>query len=162
MGIEIMAWLVAIPLLGLTNGLRSFTPIAVTCWFAYLGRLPVQGTWASWTAHLATVVVFTLFALGELVGDKLPRTPPRTAPVPLVSRLVFGGLVGSIAATALRGPWLEGVVLGVVGAALGTFAGFMIRRDLVKRLGCPDWPVAVAEDLFTILCAVFGMHVVTS
>jgi uncharacterized membrane protein len=62
----------------------------------------------------------------------------------------------------MRGPGLEGVVLGMVGAALGAFAGFMIRRDLVERLGCPDWVVAVAEDLFTVFCAVFAMHVVTS
>jgi uncharacterized membrane protein len=162
MGIEIMAWLLAIPLLGMATGLRAMTPMAVTCWFAYLGYLPVQGTWASWTAHLVAVVVFTLFALSEIVNDKLSRTGNRTAPGPLISRLVLGGLVGSIAATALRGPWLEGVVLGVVGAAIGTFAGFMIRRDLVKRLGCPDWPVAVAEDLFAILCAAFAMHLVTS
>jgi len=162
MAIQIISWMLAIPLLGLTTGLRTMTPIAVLCWFAYLGRLQVQGTWASWTAHLVVAILFTLCALGEYVGDKLPRTPNRTAPVPLTSRIVFGGLVGSIAATAMRGPGLEGVVLGAVGAALGAFAGFMIRRDLVERLGCADWLVGVAEDLFAVLCAVFAMHVVTS
>jgi uncharacterized membrane protein len=162
MGIEIISWMLAIPLLGLTTGLRTMTPIAVMCWFAYLGYLPVQGTWASWTAHLASVVIFTAFALGEFVGDKLPRTPNRTSLGPLVSRLVFGGLVGSIAATAMRGPGVEGVLLGVVGASLGAFAGFMIRRDVVERIGCPDWPIAVTEDLFAVVCAVFAMHVVTN
>jgi uncharacterized membrane protein len=162
MATQIISWLFAIPLLGLTTGLRTMTPIAVLCWFAYLGRLPVQGTWASWTAHLATVILFTLFALGELIGDKLPRTPNRTAPGPLVSRLIFGSLVGSIAATAMRGPALEGAVLGVVGAALGTFAGFMIRRDLVKRIGGADLPIAVTEDLFAVVCTVLAMHMITS
>jgi uncharacterized membrane protein len=162
MAIAIIAWMLAIPLLGLTTGLRSMTPIAVLCWFAYLGHLPVQGTWASWTAHLATAIVFTLFALGEFVSDTLPRTPNRTAPGPLIARLIFGGLAGSIAATALRGPALEGIVLGVLGAALGTFAGFMIRRDLVKRFGGRDLPVAIAEDLFAVFCAAFAMHVLTS
>jgi uncharacterized membrane protein len=162
LAIQIMSWLLAIPLLGLSTGLRTMTPMAVMCWFAYLGYLPVQGTWASWTAHLVTAIVFTVFALAELVGDKLPRTPNRTAPAGLISRIVFGGLVGSIAATAMRGPGLEGVLLGTVGAALGAFAGQMIRRDIVERLKCPDWPVAVAEDVFTIFCAMFAMHVVTS
>ena len=162
MATQIISWMLAIPLLGLTTGLRAMTPIAVLCWFAYLGKLPVQGTWASWTAHLVTVIVFTACALGEIVNDKLARTGNRTAPAPLVTRIVLGGLVGSIAATAMRGPGLEGVLLGSVGAALGTFAGFMIRRDLVQRLGCADWLIAVAEDFFAVFCAVFAMHVVTS
>jgi uncharacterized membrane protein len=54
------------------------------------------------------------------------------------------------------------VLLGVVGAALGAFAGFMIRRDLVERIGCPDWMVALVEDLIAVACAGFAMHVVTN
>jgi uncharacterized membrane protein len=156
-----ISWMLAIPLLGLTTGLRSMTPMAVACWFAYLGHLPVRGTWAFWIAHPVSVGAFTLFALGEFVGDKLSQTPNRIAPFPLSARLIFGGLIGSIAATAMRGPGLEGVLLGVAGAALGAFAGFMIRRALVEKVGV-DWPVAVAEDIFAVLCAVFAMHVVAS
>jgi uncharacterized membrane protein len=162
MGIAILSWLFAVPLLGVATGMRAMTPMAVLCWFAYLGYLPVDGTWAFWTARFAVVVAFTVLAVGEYVGDKLPRTPNRTSPAPLLARLVFGGLVGSIAATAMEGPGVEGVVLGIVGAALGAFGGFMVRRDLVERLGCPDWPVAVVEDASAILCAVFAAHVVTS
>jgi uncharacterized membrane protein len=62
----------------------------------------------------------------------------------------------------MDGPGLEGVLLGLIGAALGAFAGFMIRRDVVESVGCPDWPVALAEDILTILSALFAMHVVTS
>ena len=162
MAIAIMSWLLAIPLLGLTTGLRSMTPMAVLCWFAHLGILPVDGTWAQWTASVPAVAVFTVLAVGEYVGDKLPRTPARTSTVPLLGRLVFGGLVGAIAATAMNGPGLEGVLLGVGGAAVGAFAGLTIRRDLPEKIGCPDWPVAVAEDLFAIFCAGFAMNVVTN
>lgn len=112
---------------------------------------------APWVA-----IAFTVLALGELVGDKLPRTPDRTSPGPLLARLTMGGLGGAICATGMSGPGLEGVLLGVLGALLGAFAGFMIRRDLVQRHGCPDWIIAVAEDLFTILCAAFSLHVVTN
>jgi uncharacterized membrane protein len=151
--IAMLSWLLAIPLLGVTTGLRAMTPMAVLCWFAYLGYLPVQNTWAAWTASVAAVAAFTVLALAEIVADKLPRIPDRFSEAPLI---------GSIAATAMAGPGLEGVLLGVVGAALGAFAGFMIRRELVERIGCPDWMVALVEDLIAVACAGFAMHVVTN
>ena len=123
MAVAMLSWMLAVPLLGLATGLRSMTPIAVVCWFSYLGYLPLDGTWAAWTARIASVAVFTMLAIGEWVADKLPWIPDRIAPGPLLARLVFGGLVGSIAATAMNGPGVEGVLLGVVGAALGHSEG---------------------------------------
>ena len=160
MASEMAAWLLAIPLLGLATGLRTLTPIAVLCWYIHSGDISVDGTGAAWTAHLAVPIVFTVLALGELVGDKLPQTPNRISPFPLIARLVFGGLCGSIAAAALRGPGLEGVLLGVLGAAIGAFLGFMIRKSLVSNLGCPDWTIALTEDLVTLSVAVFAAHII--
>jgi uncharacterized membrane protein len=162
MVVAMLSWLLAIPLLGVMTGLRAMTPMAVLCWFAYLGYLPVEDTWASWTASVAAVAAFSVLALAEIVADKFPRTPDRITLGPLTVRLIFGGLIGSIAATAMAGPGLEGVLLGVVGAALGAFAGFMIRRDTVERIGCADWPIALVEDLIAVACAGFAMHVVTN
>lgn len=161
MAIAMMSWLVAIPLLGVITGLRTFTPMAVLCWFAYLGQLPVNGTWASWTAKLASAVVFTLLAVGEYVGDKLPNVPNRTSPGPLAARLVFGGLIGAIVAAGLDGPGFEGGILGVGGALVGAFGGFLIRREIVQRKGGKDWPVALMEDAIAVGCAVLAMGVVT-
>jgi uncharacterized membrane protein len=162
MAVAMMSWMLAVPLLGLTTGLRSMTPMAVLCWYAYLGQIPVDGTWAAWTGRLTTAVIFTGLAAAELVADKLPRTPNRTSAGPLLARLALGGLAGAIAATAMSGPGVEGVLLGVVGAALGAFAGMMVRRDLVERIGCADWKVAVCEDAVAILGAWFALHVVAS
>lgn len=161
MAVQIMSWLLAIPLLGLTTGLRTLTPMAVLCWYAYLTYLPVDGTWAQWTQKLWVAILFTVLAVGEYVGDKLPKTPNRIAPGPLLARLVFGGLVGSIAATAMNGPGIEGVLLGVVGAGLGAFGGFMCRRELVEMTAFPDWQIALMEDVFALLCAMFALHVIT-
>ena len=140
--VAMLSWLLAIPLLGVTTGLRAMTPMAVLCWFAYLGYLPVQNTWAEWTASVAAVAAFTALALAEIVADKLPRIPDRFSEAPLMARLFFGGLIGSIAATA--------------------FAGFMVRRELVERIGCAEWMVALVEDLIAVACAGFAMHVVTN
>jgi uncharacterized membrane protein len=139
-------WLLAIPVLGTMTGLRTFTPITIACWCAYLGYLPVEETWAAWTGKLVAVVLFTLMAVAELVADKLPKVPNRTAPGPLLARLVVGGLVGAIAATGVYGSAFEGVFLGAIGALLGAFGGFLVRRYLVQWSGRPDWNLAVIED----------------
>ena len=161
MTMAVLAWLVAIPLLGFVTGLRTMTPIAILCWFAYRGDLPVDGTWAGWTGRLVAVVIFALLAVGELIGDKLPKTPNRTTFFPLMSRLVFGGLVGAVVATGLEGSVFEGVLLGVSGALLGTFSGYLVRHELVHRFGLKDWHVAVCEDAIAISCSILAMGVVT-
>jgi uncharacterized membrane protein len=126
---------VGIPLLGFVNGARSMTPIAVVCWFAWLGRLHETGTWGFWSGSLISVAVFSVFALGEYVGDKLPKTPNRTDLFPLAGRIVFGGLVGALCATGLGRSFVVGAILGAVAAVLGTFATFQI---------CPtcQWPLS--------------------
>jgi uncharacterized membrane protein len=162
MASEMAAWLLAIPLLGFATGLRTLTPIAVLCWYIHVGEISVDGTWAVWTGRLVTAMVFSVLAAGEWVGDKLPQTPNRIAPFPLIARLSFGGFCGAIAAAALRGPGLEGVLLGVLGAAIGAFVGFMARKSLVSTIGCPDWFIAVPEDLATLLLAIFATHIVAN
>src|SRR3979490_571095 len=111
MAMAILTWLIAVPLLGLVTGMRSMTAMAVLCWFAYRGDLSLEGTWESWAAKLLTAIIFTVLALGEFVGDKLPKTPNRIAPGPLLARVVFGGLVGAIVAGGLDGGEGGGVIV---------------------------------------------------
>jgi uncharacterized membrane protein len=161
MAMEMMAWMLAIPVLGMMTGLRTFTPITVACWFAYLGYLPVEGTWAAWVGKLVSVVIFTVLAVCELVVDKLPKTPNRTDPGPLLARLVFGGLVGAIAATGVSGSAFEGVFLGAIGALLGAFGGYLVRKYLVQWSDRPDWNLAVIEDVSAVVITVFALAVIT-
>jgi uncharacterized membrane protein len=161
MAMAILTWLIAIPVLGMVTGMRSMTAMAVLCWFAYRGDLSLDDTWASWAAKLTTAIIFTVLGLGELVADKLPKTPNRIAPGPLLVRIVMGGLIGSIVAAGLNGSEFEGIILGVGGALIGSFGGFLVRREIVSRLDCKDWHVALAEDATAILCAVLAMGVVT-
>ena len=160
MALEIMSWLIAIPMLGFATGLRSMTPIAVLCWFAYSSQLSAD--WAPWISHLSLAIVFTILALGEIAADKTARIPDRVSPAPLTWRLILGGFVGAIAATSMQGAGLEGVVLGVIGALIGAFGGYMLRRDLVQKLDCKDWHVAVAEDMITILASIYALRVISA
>ena len=161
MAITLMTWLFAFPILGFATGLRTLTPMAVLCWFAYLKYLPLGGTWGFWAGMLVSAIVFTVLALGEWIGDALPGTPNRTELLPLLGRLSFGGLTGGLAATAMKGPLLEGFILGMIGAAAGTFVGFMLRGFFAERCG-RDLPVAVAEDGIALLLAGLSLHMISS
>ncbi len=158
-----LSWLFAIPMLGFVTGLRSMTPMAVLCWFAYAKQFDeVQGTWAQWTSKLPVAIVFTTLAVAELVADKLPKTPNRTSPGPLGVRLFLGGLIGAIAAIGVEGSSLEGGFLGVLGALAGAFCGYHIRREAVDRFQYEDWQLAVGEDALTIGLAIFCLGIVIS
>ncbi len=162
MAATVLSWILAIPLLGVATGCRAMTPIAVVCWFAWLRLLPVQHTWAFWTANIISVAVFTLFVVGETIGDKLSSTPSRISPGPLVSRLAFGGLVGAIVATSLKGSIAEGALLGTLGAFIGAFSGYHVRHFLVSHFKTRDWPVAVLEDFCVVLITVFALRLATT
>lgn len=153
---------VATPLLGVSTGLRSFTPLAVAAWFAQQGKLPVKGTWAAWIAHPASVGLLSAAAVGEYIGDKLPNTPNRTAPLGLVGRLTLGGLVGAVVATALRRPIIGGIAFGLLGAAAGTYGGFYARKGLTQGAGLHDLPVAITGDAAAVALAIRSLRRLTA
>ena len=135
--------------IGFLAGLRSLTPAAATAWAARLGWLKLSRP-LSLIGTTTAVVILTLLALGELVADKLPQTPSRTAPPGLLARLIMGALTGACAATAGAGGAVPGALLGVVGAIAGTFLGYNARTQLVKFFGTSDFVIAILEDLVTI------------
>lgn len=136
-------------LIGLFAGLRSLTPPAATAWAAHLGWLTLRSP-LSWLGTMPAAIIFSVLAIVELVSDKLPKTPSRTAPPGLIARIVTGGLTGACVATAGGEGLVLGVVLGIGGALVGTFGGYQARKRLVKALGSPDYVVAVFEDLVAI------------
>jgi uncharacterized membrane protein len=138
-------------LLGFMDGLRSLTAPAIVCWAGYFGWLHFAGTKLAFLEHPATLIVVTLLALGELVADKLPNTPARTAPVGLIARIVLGGACGAAVAIAVGLSLPISVVVGCIGAVAGTFAGYNLRHLLVTRSHFPDFVVALGEDLFAVL-----------
>ncbi len=95
-------------------------------------------------------LLFRLLSAGELVGDKLPKTPSRLAPGPLLGRAVSGGAVGYVLCRrAGQSPWL-GTALGAGAAVLGAYGGYHARKALGETLHLPDAVVAVGEDALAI------------
>ncbi|MCX8572120.1 DUF4126 domain-containing protein [Aminobacter sp. MET-1] len=138
-------------LIGLVAGLRAMTAPAAVAWGAWLGWLPVAGTWASFMGHWITVAIFTLLALVELVTDQLPSTPSRKVPQQFGARIVMGALAGAVIGT-LGGAAIGGLAAGIIGAILGTLGGAAVRASLAKSFG-KDLPAALIEDAVAILAA---------
>jgi uncharacterized membrane protein len=119
-------------------------------WAAYIGWIDLHGTWASWLTNIIAVIIFTVLAIGELINDKLPKTPARTAPPIFAARIVTGGLAG-----AALGAWphwtFTALGAGVIGAVLGTLGGYQARKRLVAATGGRDLPIALLEDAVAIV-----------
>lgn len=141
-------WLVLLYafLIGCVCGLRSMTAPAVIAWGAHLKWLHLEGWLGTFFASKITLVVFSLFALGELIADKLPFIPGRTQPGPLGVRVVFGGLCGAALCIAGGASLIAGAILGALGALAGSFGGYTYR----SRVQAPDLVLALLEDLVAV------------
>jgi uncharacterized membrane protein len=139
--------------IGFVAGLRTFTAPAAVTWAACYGWLDLQATPLQFMGSWAAVAIFSFLAVAEYVADKLPRTPSRTRPGPLIGRILFGALSGAALAISAELSPAAGVVLGGIGAVIGAFTGYKVRTRLVPRLGVKDFAVALPEDLVAILLA---------
>ncbi|HVQ85638.1 MAG TPA: DUF4126 domain-containing protein [Mycobacterium sp.] len=137
-------------LIGVVAGLRSLTAPAVVAWAGFLGWINLQHTWASWMANIITVVILSVLAVGELVNDKLPKTPARTAPPIFAARLITGGFSGAVIGAAWHWTFTS-LGAGVIGAVLGTLGGYHARKALVAIRNGQDLPIALLEDAVAIL-----------
>ena len=147
-----MLYLLAL-LIGVVAGLRAMTAPAAVAWGAYLGWLPLSGTWAGFMGHWIALAIFTVLALVELIGDQLPSTPSRKVPVQFGTRLVSGAFAGAVIGTA-GGALIAGLVAGAIGAVIGTYGGAEVRAQLARTFG-RDLPAALIEDAVAILLALW-------
>lgn len=136
-------------LIGVVAGLRSMTPPAAVSWAARLGWLHLEGTPLAFLGFAFTPYILSLLAIGELITDKLPKTPSRKAPGPFAARIVVGAFCGA-ALGAPRQTLIAGAVAGALGAVAGTLGGYEFRSRLVKAAGGRDFPIALLEDAIAI------------
>lgn len=97
---------------------------------------------------------------GELVGDKLPRTPSRLKAGPLSGRLTAGTVTGALLARGQGQPVLVPAVVGAAAALAGSYAGARWRREWA-RTGRPDLGAALIEDAVGIGLAYTAFRLAT-
>ncbi|MBU1376692.1 MAG: DUF4126 domain-containing protein [Alphaproteobacteria bacterium] len=143
-----MTFYLAALLLGVIAGLRAVTPVAAVSWAASLGILKLTGTPLAFLGATITPWIVTLIAAGELLNDKLPKTPSRKVPIQFGGRIATGGLSGAAVGLS-TGALIPGLVLGVIGAVIGTYGGAAARGKLAGVFG-RDLPAALIEDLVAV------------
>jgi len=143
-----MIYLLAL-LIGVVAGLRTMTAPATVAWGAWLGWLPLAGTWASFMGHWIAVAILTILAIVELIADQLPSTPSRKVPQQFGARIVSGAFSGAVLGAA-AGATVGGLVAGVIGAVIGTLGGAAARAGLAAAFG-KDPPAAFIEDAVAII-----------
>jgi uncharacterized membrane protein len=136
--------------MGIVTGLRSMTGLAAVSWGTHLGWLHLGSTGLSFLGNPVAVLILSLFAVGELIVDKLPKTPSRKKPGPFIARIVVGAFTGSALAIAASASALGGALCGALGAVAGTLGGYEARVRSVRALAVPGYVVALIEDAIAV------------
>ena len=111
----------------------------------------LRQTWLAFLGYTATPYILSLLAIGELINDKLPKTPSRKAPASFGARIVMRRDLrpGS-------SPW-RGLRAGSPEPSWADSerwpersAGYEVRSRLVKALGVPDYVIALIEDAIAV------------
>jgi uncharacterized membrane protein len=113
--------------LGTVTGARTLLAPAALALRGRLGR--------------AAKFALPVLAAGELVGDKLPMTPPRVEGPGLVGRVFSGAFSGRVSGGA------RGARVGAAFAMAATYPLQSLRGQIVSRTPIPDVAYAVTEDL---------------
>jgi uncharacterized membrane protein len=141
--------------LGAISGLRSMSGPALLSRAAAKGNLSLDGTALSFLGSPRLSKTLLVMALGELVVDKLPATPSRTALPPLLGRAASGTLVGAALFASEGRRVAAGAALGSSAAVAAAFAGERLRVLAGEKTGLPDPVVALAGDTIVLLG---GLH----
>ena len=136
-------------LIGVVAGSRTMTAPAALAWGAWLGWFDVAPTWAAFMASGWAVLILSLLAVVEFVADQLPTTPSRKVPTQFGARVVSGAFSGAVLG-ALAGNTLLGLILGGVGAVIGTLGGAALRARTAAAFGA-DRPAALIEDAAAVV-----------
>ena len=148
-----MSILILAFLIGIISGLRAIMGVAIASWGAGLGWFSLAGTPLNFMSSTITRWIFTLAEIGELINDKLPKTPSRKVPPQFIARVVMGALAGATLGAA-HDALLGGLIAGAIGAVVGTLGGAAARGALAKAFG-RDLPAALLEDAVALLGALF-------
>jgi uncharacterized membrane protein len=151
-----MPVLISAFIVGVACGLRALVGLAAVSWAARGQQLLLQRTWLAFLGFRATPFITSLLAFGELVTDKLPKTPSRLVPPQFAARVSMGALTGAAIGVS-HGQLLAGVLLGITGSIVGTLGGSKARAAAARLFG-NDLLAALLEDIVAIALVILALR----
>jgi uncharacterized membrane protein len=151
-----MSVLISAFVLGIACGLRAIVGLAAVSWAASGQQLPLQGTWLAFLGNRITPFITSVLALGEIINDKLPKTPSRLVPPQFGARILMGALTGAAIGLSQKNLFV-GVLAGIAGSVVGTLAGSKARAAAARLFG-RDLPAALLEDALAIGLAFLALR----
>ncbi|GGH06136.1 DUF4126 family protein [Mucilaginibacter phyllosphaerae] len=137
--------------LGIIAGMRTFSaPAVISHVYSRHPSKQIKGTSLNFMQTIPASKVFKVLGAGELVGDKMPFAPKRTAAGGLAGRFLSGALCG---ATVYKANHKQPVIGGLIGGAAAIASAFgcmFLRIGLAKRSGLPDPVIGAIEDAIVI------------
>ncbi len=150
--------------LGVVAGMRSATASATVASYVHQRRSRILASpelAQSPLRYLASPLAgnaLSLIALGEMVIDKLPFVPKRTAVPSLAARALSGGVAGAVVALMYRGSPLLAGLIGALSATGATYGAYYLRQQLTENTAVPDAVVGGLEDLLVIGAGYYLAH----
>jgi uncharacterized membrane protein len=134
-------------LLGALAGMRTMAAPAVLGQLSRKGALDDVSDGLSLVTRPSFSSLSSVLAIGELIADKLPVTPNRTAIGPLLGRAFTGGLSGAVVCSAKkRSAWI-GALIGASAAVGAAYGAYELRRRVGQNFQLSDRVVAIGEDV---------------
>ncbi len=123
--------------LGIVAGFRSSLPFAALAWTSKNSSTPLKA-------------ITGLAYIGEVIGDKLPNTPSRLSPGPLIGRIAFGATAGALLSQRYNQPVWPAALRGAIGGVIGSLVGNSYRTLATQLTGTPDFIWALLEDTVAV------------
>ena len=136
---------------GIIAGMRSASAPAIACHVLSKNKsneLTNSSLKFMESENLATVL--KVLAIGELIVDKLPSTPPRIKPAGISARVISGALSTAAISKANRNSAITGAVLGSAAALASTFFFYFLRKKMGEKFKIYDPILGVIEDILVI------------
>ncbi|HEY0797409.1 MAG TPA: DUF4126 family protein [Acidisarcina sp.] len=144
--------------IGLVCGLRSMMGPALVCIGTHVEWMHLDHSKLAFLHSMVALAVFSLFAVGEIIGDKMPWIPGRNQPGPLIVRFVSGAICGAALCITAGVSVGAGALLGGIGGVAGGLGGYYARRSLTTKRSLPDLAIGITEDVAAIG---FGLLIVS-
>ena len=137
--------------LGIIAGMRTFmAPAVVSHMYSRHSSKSLKQSPLNFFQTITASKVFKVLAAGELVADKLPGAPNRTALPGLVGRTLAGIVCGATVYKASNKKPYIGAIVGGTAAVASTFACFYLRTAIAKNKFVPDAVIGGIEDVLAI------------